>query len=157
MRSPPTSRVGVPFSVSCSRLPASGRNPEGQLVEGLRIACAAAMTSFVHVPVMLDEVVGLLAVSPPGIYLDCTLGGAGHAKAILDAAPQLSLVGVDQDPSALEAARETLADFANRVTLHQARFDRAEELLGNDQTVVLSAVLFDLGVSSPQLDQGARL
>ena len=156
MRSPPTSRAGVPFSVSCFRLPESGRNPDGQLVEGLRIARKAAVNSFVHEPVMLDEVVDLLAQSPPGICLDCTVGGGGHARALLEAAPQLALIGVDRDLAAIDAAGRTLAPFAARVRLRHARFDRAVDFIDEAPLSVLTAVLFDLGVSSPQLDTGER-
>ncbi len=156
MRSPPTSRAGVPFSVSCFRLPESGRNPDGQLVEGLRIARTVAMSSFVHEPVMLGEVVDLLAQVPPGVLLDCTVGGGGHAKAVLEAAPQLVLIGVDRDLAAIEAAGEALAPLADRVRLRHARFDRAGEFLDEAPQSALTAVLLDLGVSSPQLDTGER-
>lgn len=156
MRSPPTSRAGVPFSVSCSRSPEPGRHPEGWLVEGLRIARGAAVTGFAHEPVMLGEVVSLLADTPSGIYLDCTLGGAGHARALLERAPQLTLVGIDKDPDALQAAREVLADFRDRVHLERGSFAEASEILENVNRQPLSAVLMDLGVSSPQLDRGER-
>jgi len=116
MRSPSTGRVEVPFSARF-HLARSGRNPDGVLVEGLRIGWVAppmvAVVSerprgaapFQHRPVMVDEVVALLAPSPPGVLLDATLGGAGHARALLDAAPHLTLVGLDQDPDAIYAAR----------------------------------------------------
>jgi len=156
MRSPPTSRAGVPFSVSCFRSPEPGRHPEGWLVEGLRIARGGAVTRFAHDPVMLAEVVELLADTPPGIYLDCTLGGAGHAKALLDRAPQLTLVGIDKDPDALQAAQEVLGDSEDRVHLRRGSFAGAAEILETLTDAPLSAVLMDLGVSSPQLDRGER-
>ena len=156
MRSPPTSRAGVPFSVSSSRLPEPGRNPGGWLVEGLRIARGGAVTSFAHDPVMLAEVVEILVDTPPGVYLDCTLGGAGHAKAVLERAPQLTLVGIDKDPDALGVAREVLADFRGRVRLERASFAKAVDILESAPAAPLSAVLMDLGVSSPQLDRGER-
>jgi 16S rRNA (cytosine1402-N4)-methyltransferase len=110
---------------------------------------------FSHDPVMIDEVVALLAPVPPGISVDATVGGGGHAAAILRAHPQLSLIGFDQDADALTAARETLdaAGLSPRVVaLHHARFDRLAEFVSGP----VSAVLFDLGVSSPQIDWAER-
>ncbi len=156
MRSPPTSRAGVPFSVSCSRSPEPGRHPDGWLVEGLRIARGPAVNGFTHEPVMLYEVVELLANTPAGIYLDCTVGGAGHAKALLEKAPQLALVGIDKDPDALHAAQEALTGFQDRIQLERGSFARAPEILEAATRAPLSAVLMDLGVSSPQLDRGER-
>ena len=111
---------------------------------------------FEHRPVMLDEVVELLAGVPAGIYLDATLGGAGHAGALLDAAPQLSLVGLDQDPEAVEAATAALRRFGSRARVVRSRFDRAGEVLDRIGVDGLSAALFDLGVSSPQFDRPER-
>ncbi|QGG95553.1 16S rRNA (cytosine(1402)-N(4))-methyltransferase RsmH [Actinomarinicola tropica] len=114
--------------------------------------------SFAHRPVMLDEIVALVAEVPAGVYVDATLGGAGHAAAILRSRPDLRLVGLDQDDTAVEAARSSLADLGDRAVVRRRRFDeladavRAE--LADGEPVV--AVLFDLGVSSPQLDQAAR-
>ncbi len=167
MRSLSTGRVEVPFSARF-HLARSGRNPDGRLVEGLRMGWSprarrgvvnqpAAMTApFAHLPVMVDEVVSLLAPSPPGVLLDATLGGAGHARAVLDAAPQLTLVGLDQDPDALAAARAALASYGERVVLERARFDAIGEVLPTLDVDGVSAVLFDLGVSSPQLDRPGR-
>ena len=110
--------------------------------------------AFAHRPVMADEVVALLGPVPAGILVDATLGGGGHAEAVLDAHPQLRLVGVDRDPDALVAARARLARFGDRVVaLHHARFDAITRLVPDGQ---VSAVLFDLGVSSPQLDRPER-
>ncbi|HEV7888031.1 MAG TPA: 16S rRNA (cytosine(1402)-N(4))-methyltransferase RsmH [Acidimicrobiales bacterium] len=105
---------------------------------------------FEHTPVMAAEVVDLFASVPPGVVVDATLGGGGHARAILHARPDLTLVGIDQDPDALAAAAQTLPP--ERVTLHHARFDALEGLVDGP----VSAVLFDLGVSSPQLDRPDR-
>jgi 16S rRNA (cytosine1402-N4)-methyltransferase len=108
---------------------------------------------------MAAEVVALLSPSPPGVLLDATLGGAGHARALLDAAPQLTLIGLDQDPAAVAAASKVLAPYGSRARVVQTRFD---EIRGVMSTLAdggisgLSAVLFDLGVSSPQLDQAGR-
>jgi 16S rRNA (cytosine1402-N4)-methyltransferase len=109
--------------------------------------------NFQHQPVMVEEVLELLAPVPPGISVDATVGGGGHAAAILRAHPHLSLVGIDQDAVALDAARRALAGMGERVVaLHHARFDRVAELV----TGPVSAVLFDLGVSSPQIDVADR-
>jgi 16S rRNA (cytosine1402-N4)-methyltransferase len=114
------------------------------------------MTRFEHQPVMLREIVELLAAVPAGVYVDATVGGAGHAVALLDAAPQLSLVGLDQDPDAVAAARRALARFGDRATVVHARFDRLGEVLDSSGVDRVSAGLFDLGVSSPQLDRAER-
>ena len=105
---------------------------------------------------MVDEIVAALAPVPPGTAVDCTVGGGGHAAALLTARPDLHLVGLDRDDVALAAAAEALQQFGDRVTLRQARFDELTttlEDLGHDHA---SAVLFDLGVSSPQLDVAER-
>lgn len=146
MRSPSPGTVEDPLSADF--LPA-GTVPVGtEPVGGLRMT-----QTFEHRPVMVDEVVALLAPVPPGVLVDATLGGAGHAGAVLRAHPGLQLVGIDRDADALAAARATLAPFGSRVlALHHARFDRLAELV----TGPVSAVLLDLGVSSPQLDRPER-
>jgi 16S rRNA (cytosine1402-N4)-methyltransferase len=159
MRSPSTSRVEVPFSARFHSA-RSGRNPDGTPVEGLRMGWCregvVPVTAFDHRPVMLEEIVELLSPAPEGVYLDATLGGAGHAAALLDASPQLSLVGIDQDPQAVEAAGAALSRFGSRVTIVRSRFDRAGDVLDSLGVEQLSAALFDLGVSSPQLDRAER-
>lgn len=173
MRSPSTSRVGVPFSARF-HFASSGRHPGGTRVEGLRmVRCrpggpgervgrgtqgrpVSEAEPFAHRPVMLDEIVGLLSGCPAGVYLDATLGGAGHAAAVLDAAPQLRLVGLDQDPYAVAAAGERLARFGERATVVRSRFDRLAGVLDELGVERVSAALFDLGVSSPQLDRAER-
>ena len=108
---------------------------------------------FEHRPVMVDEVVATLAPVPAGVLVDATLGGAGHSAAVLAAHPGLRLVGIDRDADALAAAETRLVPFAGRVVaLHHARFDRLPLLV----TEPVSAVLLDLGVSSPQLDRPER-
>ncbi len=151
MRSPSTSRVGVPFSARFHSA-RSGRHPDGTLVGGLRMSTAA----FSHKPVMLEEVVEAFASVPAGVVLDATVGGGGHAFALLAAYPRLSLVGLDQDPAAVEAAREVLTPFGARATLVRSRFDRLDAVLRYLGLASLSGALFDLGVSSPQLDVASR-
>jgi 16S rRNA (cytosine1402-N4)-methyltransferase len=167
MRSPSTGRVEVPFSARFHFV-RSGRNPDGTLVEGLRIGrlgtrLAGAVNGprppaprFEHRPVMVEEVVRLLAPSPPGVLLDATLGAAGHARALLEAAPHLTLVGLDQDPDAIAAAQAVLAPYGARARVEHTRFDRIPEVLAALDIRGVSAVLFDLGVSSPQFDRPER-
>ena len=120
-------------------------------------AMAENRDSFDHRPVMLDEIVAAFASVPAGWIIDATLGGAGHATALLSAHRQISILGIDQDPDALAAARERLQGFGDRARTVQARFDAltavVNEELG-DQPVV--GALFDLGVSSPQFDRAER-
>jgi 16S rRNA (cytosine1402-N4)-methyltransferase len=111
---------------------------------------------FEHRPVMVDEIVELFRPVPPGLIVDATVGGGGHARALLDALPRHRLLGLDRDADALVAANVTLSGFEDRVTLRRARFDRLKAMVkeaGDDPVV---AVLFDLGVSSPQVDRADR-
>jgi len=113
------------------------------------------MTDFIHIPVMADRIVEIFRPVPTGVLVDATVGGGGHARLLLEARPDLRLVGIDRDPAALAAAAEVLAPFGDRVTLRHARFDDLETVMTEVQPPV-SGVLFDLGVSSPQLDRGER-
>lgn len=112
--------------------------------------------SFEHIPVLRDEVVSLFASVPPGVVVDATVGGGGHAAALLEAYPALRVVGVDRDPDALAAARERLARFGDRVTLVAAPFASLESLVSDPAFEPLAGVVLDLGVSSPQLDWSER-
>jgi 16S rRNA (cytosine1402-N4)-methyltransferase len=105
---------------------------------------------------MVEEVTAALVPVPDGILLDATLGGGGHARALLEAHPGLHLVGIDRDAAALAAADETLRPFHDRVTLRQARFDQLSQILEDLGHERITAALFDLGVSSPQLDLAER-
>ena len=111
---------------------------------------------FSHEPVMLDNVVELFRPVPAGVIVDATLGGGGHARAVLQAHPQSLLVGIDRDAAAIEAAGAALAGFGDRVTLRQASFGALAEVLDDLGIDAVSGVLFDLGVSSAQLDQAER-
>jgi 16S rRNA (cytosine1402-N4)-methyltransferase len=112
------------------------------------------VASFAHKPVMMAEVLEALAPKPGGKYADGTLGGAGHAAAILAASsPDGWLFGSDRDGVALEAAKGRLAEFAGRFELRHANFDRFAEWIPTGQC---DGVLLDLGVSSPQLDVAER-
>lgn len=107
---------------------------------------------FEHDPVMVDEIVDLMGPVPAGTIVDATVGGGGHAAALLDAHPHVRVAGLDRDPDAIEAAATRLAPYGDRAEVHHVRFDRIDEL----GFVDLSGVLFDLGVSSYQLDRGDR-
>ena len=115
-----------------------------------------------HIPVMKDEVVELLAAVPPGVVVDATIGGGGHAAAILESRPDLVLVGIDRDRDAVAEAATRLARFGDRAQVHHARFDALGDVLAESvpdriaSAGGVSAVLFDLGVSSHQLDDAAR-
>jgi 16S rRNA (cytosine1402-N4)-methyltransferase len=111
---------------------------------------------FHHRPVMVDLVVELFAPVPPGVVVDATLGGGGHSEALLDAHPHLSVVGLDQDPDALAAASDRLRRFGDRVAMRHTRFDRLAAVLSELGHDGASGALFDLGVSSPQLDRPER-
>lgn len=111
---------------------------------------------FVHRPVMVEEVVTRLLAIPAGDVLDATVGGGGHAEAVLTARPDLSLIGLDRDPAALDAAGVRLAIHGDRVRLRRARFDQLEGVLAELGVSALSGFVFDLGVSSPQLDRADR-
>ncbi len=112
-----------------------------------------------HVPVLLDRVLSTLgpAVGKPGaLYVDGTLGMGGHAEAMLLAHPEVRLLGLDRDPMALERAGARLRPFGDRVTLVHAVYDELPEVLARLGLGRVDAVLFDLGVSSPQLDEPGR-
>jgi 16S rRNA (cytosine1402-N4)-methyltransferase len=116
-------------------------------------------TSATHVPVMLERIVALLApaVSEPGaVLVDATIGLGGHTEAFLDRFPRLRVVGLDRDQDALTASRERLSLHATRLTLVHAVYDQLPEVLAELGLPSVSAVLFDLGVSSLQLDVADR-
>lgn len=117
---------------------------------------SAATPAFAHQPVLLDLVVELFAPVPPGVVVDATVGGGGHAAALLDAHPHLSVLGLDRDPTAVAAARERLARFGDRAVVVRARFDALADTLHDLGHDTASGTLFDLGVSSPQLDRAER-
>lgn len=115
------------------------------------------MAGFCHLPVMPAEVLALLAPRSGGIYVDGTLGGAGHARMILDAsAPHGILVGFDRDPEALAAARERLAPYGDRVKLVRSNYASMGESLAALGIDAIDGFLLDIGVSSHQLDTAER-
>ena len=108
---------------------------------------------FDHASVLAAEVLEHLPPRDHGVYVDGTLGGAGHAAALLAANPTATLIGVDRDPAALAAAGERLAPFGERARLVHGTYSELPEILAGQQ---VDGILLDLGVSSPQLDQAAR-
>ena len=114
------------------------------------------MTEFHHVSVLLREAVDALNVRPDGIYVDGTLGGAGHSCEIARRLTTGTLIGIDRDPVALEAAAKRLAPFGDRVKLVHANFSDMTRVLREQNIPGVDGILLDLGVSSPQLDDGSR-
>jgi 16S rRNA (cytosine1402-N4)-methyltransferase len=112
-----------------------------------------------HVPVLLDRVVALVApaLSQPGaVMVDATLGLGGHTEAVLERCPEARVIGIDRDTHALERSRERLAPYAERVTFVHAVYDQIGEVLRDLGLDHVDGVLFDLGVSSMQLDVRER-
>ncbi|MBO2520550.1 MAG: 16S rRNA (cytosine(1402)-N(4))-methyltransferase RsmH [Clostridia bacterium] len=115
------------------------------------------MEPFSHTPVLLEAVLEYLAPRPGGIYVDGTVGGGGHAAAILEAAGEgARLIGLDRDPEAIEAAGRRLAPFSQRVRLVQANFRALPQVLDAAGVARVDGILLDLGVSSHQLDREER-
>ncbi len=113
--------------------------------------------AFEHRPVMGREVVELLMPVPPGVVIDGTIGGGGHSRLLLEARPDLHVLGIDRDPRALEAAGRVLAPYGDRVRIVSGEFGAIGEIAaqnGDEGDIV--GILLDLGVSSPQLDREDR-
>jgi 16S rRNA (cytosine1402-N4)-methyltransferase len=110
-----------------------------------------------HTPVLLEEVVNQLQPRRGGLYVDCTVGGGGHAREILRACgPDGQLIGLDWDDEAIAASRERLSEFGARVQLVRASYTELERVLMSLGVTVVDGVLFDLGVSSRQFDEAGR-
>lgn len=111
----------------------------------------------VHIPVLVSEVLDGLDVRPGGKYIDCTLGTGGHARRILEkSAPDGRLLGIDVDASAIEVAKNRLAQFAGRSQLVRDNFRQLDKTASEHSFLAADGVLFDLGVSWPQLQEGHR-
>jgi 16S rRNA (cytosine1402-N4)-methyltransferase len=113
------------------------------------------MTAFHHITVMRDEVLAAMHPADGEVHVDCTLGGGGHAEALLNAA-NCRVIGLDRDPSALAASAERLAPFGDRFTPVRAKFSAIGKVLDGLGIATVDGILADLGVSSPQLDDPAR-
>ena len=116
----------------------------------------AAEKDYGHVPVLLKECLDALAIKPDGVYVDGTLGRAGHSLEIVKRLTTGRLIGIDRDETAIAAAQERLADYMDRVTLVHSNFDRIGDILAELHIDGADGMLFDLGVSSPQLDDAER-
>jgi 16S rRNA (cytosine1402-N4)-methyltransferase len=114
------------------------------------------MSEFYHVSVLLEECIDGLNIKPDGIYVDGTLGGAGHSSQIAKRLTTGRLIGIDRDPVALKAAGERLAPYADRVTLVHSNFCEIAQVLKDLGIDGVGGILLDLGVSSPQLDDAER-
>ncbi|MBQ8964801.1 MAG: 16S rRNA (cytosine(1402)-N(4))-methyltransferase RsmH, partial [Clostridia bacterium] len=112
---------------------------------------------FHHLPVLLSECLNGLSIKPTGVYLDCTLGGAGHSSEILKRLGSGGLlIGIDRDETAVERAGERLRSFGDRVRLVHGSFAALGEILDELSIPAVDGMIFDLGVSSPQLDEAER-
>lgn len=114
------------------------------------------MTDFHHVSVLLWECIDGLNIKPDGIYVDGTLGGAGHSSQIVQRLTTGRLIGIDRDQVALNAAGQRLEPYKDRVTLVHSNFCEIKQVLADLQIPGVDGILLDLGVSSPQLDDGER-
>lgn len=111
---------------------------------------------FEHIPVLKQETIAGLAVRPDGVYVDCTVGGGGHAQAICEQLKTGRLIAIDQDEEALEAAKCALTPWQSRITFVHTNFGNLDEVLEDLSTPVVDGTLMDIGVSSHQLDTAAR-
>ncbi|WNB90494.1 16S rRNA (cytosine(1402)-N(4))-methyltransferase RsmH [Bacillus sp. NEB1478] len=111
---------------------------------------------FDHITVLKQESVDALNIKPDGIYVDCTLGGAGHSSLILSKLETGHLYAFDQDDKAIENAREVLKNYEGKYTIIRSNFRYIKEELNNLGVEKVDGILFDLGVSSPQLDEADR-
>lgn len=113
------------------------------------------MIEFLHIPVLLEPTIELLNVKANGLYVDGTLGGAGHSKEILKSAKIEKLIGIDQDEDALVAAKQNLSEFDNVVYVHD-NFRNIDSILENLNIDAVDGILVDIGVSSYQIDTAER-
>ena len=111
---------------------------------------------YTHQPVLLNECIQGLAIRPEGVYVDGTLGRAGHSREIAKRLTTGRLLCIDRDQAAIDAAEERLAPWRDRVTLIHSNFDRLGDILREEGIAGVDGMLFDLGVSSPQLDDPSR-
>ena len=106
---------------------------------------------FNHIPIMLDEVIDNLDIKPDGIYVDLTVGGAGHSTEILKRIKNGKLICVDQDEEALSVAKDRLLKVSNNVLFYKSNFENFKEILDYFEIEKVDGVLLDIGVSSYQI------
>ena len=111
---------------------------------------------FEHIPVLFDETIEGLAIRPDGIYVDCTVGGGGHSKAIVERLRDGQLIAIDQDEEALQAAQINLYPWKDRITFVHSNFGALDQILDNLGIERIDGILMDIGVSSHQLDDRSR-
>ena len=111
---------------------------------------------YLHKPVLLDECIEALNIRPDGVYVDGTLGRAGHSREIAQRLTTGRLICIDRDTAAIDAAKERLAPWMDRVTLIHSNFSELGDVLRDAGVTGVDGMLFDLGVSSPQLDDASR-
>lgn len=112
---------------------------------------------FKHIPVLFHEIMDIMAPQPGEIFVDCTLGGGGHSRGFLEwMGGDGRLIGIDQDTNALKAAQANLAEFGERVTYVHSNYNHLDEILNTYAPDGVDGILFDIGVSSHQLDEKDR-
>jgi len=115
------------------------------------------MANSFHIPVLTKEILNYLNLKKGGVYIDCTVGGGGHSKAILEKIyPHGLLIGIDQDIEAINAAKEELKTYLDKVTLIKGNFKNLEKILPDIKIKTVSGIIFDLGVSFHQLKEKER-
>jgi 16S rRNA (cytosine1402-N4)-methyltransferase len=122
----------------------------------INMIATAAVARFAHAPVLAAELLDALPPKDHGLYVDGTVGGAGHAGLLLGRAPAARLIGLDRDPAALAASREALAGVSDRVRLVHGEYGDLPRILAELGAGPADGILLDLGVSSPQLDVAER-
>lgn len=111
---------------------------------------------FHHIPVLLDETINFLNINPDGVYVDGTLGGAGHSLEICKRITKGKLIGIDQDIEAVNTAKERLKDYSDKIIIVNDNFKNLKDILYKHNIKKVDGILLDIGVSSYQLDQGTR-
>ena len=112
---------------------------------------------FKHIPVLFHEIMDIMAPQPGEVFVDCTLGGGGHSRGFLECmGDDGRLIGIDQDTNALQAAGANLAEFGDRVTYVHSNYNNLDEILNTYAPDGVDGILFDIGVSSHQLDEKDR-
>ena len=115
------------------------------------------MLEFAHIPVLYREIMEIMAPKAGETFVDCTLGGGGHSKGFLErTSPNGRLIGIDQDLEALDAAKKNLAQFGERVSYIHSNYENLSEILVKEAPEGVDGILFDIGVSSHQLDDAER-